>query len=152
MKHGRAFLIKFLSSLVLLYIILGLFNGMSFGNVFIITTALGIAAYVLGDMLILPRTNNTIATVADFLLAFMVIWLLSQTLTYGDGMFAESLMAALGVALFEYFFHRYLATNNMIGTREGTRIPGNLNYQTEASEELIIVSPDVRSNDDDNQN
>jgi hypothetical protein len=148
MKHVRAFLIKFLSSLVLLYIILGLFNGMSFGNVFLITTGLGIAAYVLGDMLILPRTNNNIATVADFLLAFMVIWLLSQTLTYGDSMFAESLMASVGVALFEYFYHQYLFKNNVVDSEEDNIIQGKLRFQTEASEELTPVRPDVRSTED----
>jgi hypothetical protein len=148
MKHVRAFLVKFVASLVLLYIILGLFNGVSFGNVLLITVVLGITSYVLGDMLILPRTNNTIATISDFLLSFMVIWLLSQSLTYGDTMFAESLLASLGVALFEYFYHKYLKTNHVVQGQEGTRIQGNFQFQTEISEELTPVRPDVRSSDD----
>lgn len=147
MKHVKALAIKFISSFILLYIILGIFNGMSFGNVFLITAVLGIASYIIGDMLILPRTNNTIATIADFGLAFMIIWLMSENLTVGDGMFAESLIASLGVSLFEYFFHRYLY-NNVINTHEENRLQGNLQYQTEASEELTPVRPDVRSNDD----
>ena len=151
MKHGKAFLIKFISSLILLYIILGLFNGVSFGNVFLITSVLGVTAYILGDMLILPRTNNNIATMADFLLAFMIIWLLSQTLTFGDSMFAESLMASLGVALFEYFFHRYLKNNHIIQQVE-SGLPANLQYQTEVSEELTPVRADVKSDDEDNEN
>jgi Protein of unknown function (DUF2512) len=147
MKHVKAMAIKFISSLVLLYIILGLFFDMAFSNVFLITLVLGVAAYLIGDMLILPRTNNTIATLADFGLAFFIIWLMSENLTYGDNQLVMSLIAALGVALFEYMFHRYLANN--ILPNDNPRQTNTLQYQTEASEELTPVKPDVRSNNDD---
>src|SRR5438309_8037770 len=109
MKHIKPLVIKFISSLVLLSIILGLFFGMSFGNVFLITLVLGVVAYVLGDLLILPRTSNIIATFADFGLAFLVIRFMSDILANGDAgdMFTMSLIAAIGVALFEYVFHKY---------------------------------------------
>jgi hypothetical protein len=148
MKHVRAMAIKFVSSLVLLSIILGLFYDMAFRNIFLITLVLGVAAYIIGDMLILPRTNNTVATIADFGLAFLIIWLMSENLTYGDNHFSMSLIAALGVALFEYMFHKYLA-NNVFPDR-GRRQPTRpLQYQTEASEELTPVRPDVRNKNND---
>jgi hypothetical protein len=148
MKHTKAMAIKFISNLVLLSIILGLFYDMAFRNILLITLVLGVAAYVIGDLLILPRTNNTVATIADFGLAFLIIWLMSENLTYGDNHFSMSLIAALGVALFEYMFHKYLA-NNVLPDRGQRQQTGQLQYQTEASEELTPVRPDVRTTDED---
>lgn len=149
MKHLKAIAIKFVSSLVLLSIILGLFFDMAFSNILLISLVLGVAAYIIGDLLILPRTNNTVATLADFGLAFLVIWLMSENLTYGDNHFSLSLIAALGVALFEYMFHKYLARN--ILPDRGRQQTTTLQYQTEASEELTPVRPDVRTDTDNNE-
>jgi hypothetical protein len=150
MKHVKALAIKFVSSLVLLSLILGLLYDMSFSNIFLITLVLGVAAYVIGDLLILPRTNNTVATIADFGLAFLIIWLMSRSLTYGDNHFSMSLIAAIGVALFEYMFHKYVA-NNVIPNKGGQQQTRPLQYQTEASEELAPVRQDVRSSNEENK-
>lgn len=136
MKHIKALAIKFISSLVLLYVILGMFYDMSFGNVFLITLVLGAVAYIFGDMLILSKTNNTIATIADFGLAFLLIWLMGESLTFGDSLIVPALLSAAGLALFEIFFHKYLA-NNVFDSREDRfNQTGTLRYQTETSEEL----------------
>jgi hypothetical protein len=145
MKHVRALAIKFISTLVLLYIILGVFNDVAFRNVFLISLVVSIAAYLIGDMFILPRTNNTIATLSDFGLAFAIIWFMSENLTYGDSMLGEAFTAALALGLFEFMFHRYLAKNILPDQESGERrYQGKLQYQTEASEELTPVRPDVR--------
>ncbi|MEK4069031.1 YndM family protein [Peribacillus sp. FSL R5-0717] len=143
MKHVKAFAVKFVSNLILLSIILGLFFDMAFRNIFLITLVLCAAAYFIGDLLILPRTNNTVATITDFGLAFVVIWLMSENLTYGDDELIMSLIAAIGVALFEYMFHRYLS-NNILPDKSTRQRPANtLQYQTEASKELTPVLSDV---------
>lgn len=147
LKHIRALAVKFLASMVLLYVILGLMYDMSFSNVFLISLVLGLASYVIGDLFLLPKTNNTIATLADFGLAFMIIWVLGESLTYGESLLLASLISAAGVAVFEYFFHKYVAG---IVLEDGERQYGNTGYQyqTEASEELYPVRPDVRSEED----
>jgi uncharacterized BrkB/YihY/UPF0761 family membrane protein len=152
MKHVKALAIKFVSSLVLLSLILGLLFDMAFSNIFLITLVLGVAAYLIGDLMILPRTNNTVATIADFGLAFLIIWFMSENLTYGDNHFSMSLIAALGVAIFEYMFHKYVA-NNVIKNQGGQKQQtGKLQYQTEASEELLApVRQDVRSSNEENK-
>jgi hypothetical protein len=105
-----------------------------------------VAAYLIGDMFILPRTNNTVATLADFGLAFAIIWFMSENLTYGDSMLGEAFTSALALGVFEMMFHRYLAKNILPDHDHGERRyqQGNLQYQTEASEELTPVRPDVR--------
>lgn len=147
MKHIRALAVKFLASLVLLYIILGLMYDMSFTNVFLISLVLGLASYVIGDLFLLPKTNNTIATLADFGLAFMIIWILGESMTYGDSLLLPSLISAAGIALFEYFFHKYVVGNVLEDSASENR-NANYQYQTEASEELYPVTPDVRSEED----
>jgi hypothetical protein len=150
MNHLKALAIKFIVSLVLLYMILGMFYDMSFGNVFLITLVLGVASYVIGDLFILPRTNNTVATLADFGLAFMLIWLMGESLTYGDSLFTASLISAAGVALFEYFFHKYMSNSVITRTENDQHRTGNLQYQTEASEELTpnLLSERIYDRDD----
>ncbi|WP_147534650.1 YndM family protein [Bacillus marasmi] len=152
MKHVKAMIIKFISTLAVLYVILGLIFDMSFGNVFLISLILGIAAYVIGDLLILPRTNNLIATIADFGLAFFIIWALIESVTTGENSVYPSFIAAISVALFELLFHRYMANNILESKNESGRRIGNLQYQTEASEELAPNHSDVRNTNDNKGN
>lgn len=141
MKHVTALAIKFISSLVLLYILLGVIYGLSFTNVFLITMVLGITSYLIGDLLILPRTNNMIATFSDFGLALIVIWVMTANLTTNQNTFAISLISALGIALFELILHKYVAKYVIDETpKEVGHQTEILQYQTEASEELYPES------------
>ncbi|MGM0875604.1 MAG: YndM family protein [Bacillota bacterium] len=138
MKHLWAMIIKFIASFALLFVILGIGFDLSFQNVLLITFILGAVSYVLGDLVILPRTNNTIATIADFGLSIVVIWLILASISdNGVSIFWASLIASVGVALFEYFFHKYMA-KNVLNKNEPTERKRNnsLQYQTEASEEV----------------
>lgn len=146
MEHVRAIVIKFFVSLALLYVILGLMYDMSFTNVLLISLVLSIASYVIGDLFLLPKTNNTISTLTDFGLAFMIIWIVGESLTYGESLLLPSLMAAAGIAVTEYFFHKYVSRSVFEkGEQYNT---ANYRFQTEASEELYPVKPDVRSDED----
>ncbi|UOE57629.1 YndM family protein [Bacillus sp. CMF12] len=146
MLHSKAISLKFMACLVLFYIILGKRYGMSFENIFIITALLVITSYILGDMLILRRTNNAVAAIADFGWAFLLIWFLSSILTLQDELISMSLAAAFGSAIFEYAFHLYLVRNLAETRVENDSIShGNLRYNTENSEDLTPLKPDGRS-------
>lgn len=151
MKHVIALAVKGIASLALLYLILGIMYGMSFGNVLFITLVLGIVAYIIGDMLILPRTNNLVASIADFGLALMVIWLMSAVLTNGGNLFSMSIIASLGVTLFEYFYHKYISTNVIDNSQAVKNYSGNLRYQTEASEELTPKREVIKNRKEDDK-
>ncbi|WNS73820.1 YndM family protein [Bacillus sp. DTU_2020_1000418_1_SI_GHA_SEK_038] len=148
MKHVKAFVLKFISCLVLLYIILGLFYGMSFGMVFLTSLTLAATSYILGDFLVLPRTNNFIATITDYVLAFFVIWSLSISLTLRENIVTMSLVAAAGVALFEIIFHRYMANQIITNMKTSPIRPRQLQFQTEASEELTPSETDLKIDED----
>lgn len=51
MKHVRALCLKFIVSLVLLYVVLTLFFGVPFGEMFVLTLFLGVISYLVGDLL-----------------------------------------------------------------------------------------------------
>ena len=151
MKHMKNLAIKFISILAVLFIILGIFYDMSFGNVLSISVVLTLASYLIGDLLILRRTNNTMATISDFALAFLVIWLMGENLTYGDSLIMPALIAAAGIALFETFFHKYVA-RQIHEANEQQNSSRNLRYQTEASSELTPRNTEVSNrNSDPNQ-
>lgn len=134
MNNVKAMAIKGISTLVLLYLILGAIYGMTFGNVLLVTIMLGIVGYI-GDVTILPRSNNFISTVGDFILAFAVVWIMTAILTTGGNLFTISFFSALAVAAFEYFFHKYMA-NHVLGENQHNQQQKNLQYQTEAAEEF----------------
>ncbi|MBY7145017.1 DUF2512 family protein [Virgibacillus sp. NKC19-3] len=141
MNHIKLFAVKFGGMLLMLYLILGLGYGMSFGNVFLISLVLGMVAY-LGDRLILPNMNNTVATIADFATAFLIIYFMSLGVTIGEGWFIASFVAAVGISVFEYFYHKYFKSEyNEVYRNKHNGLPKDTIMQTEASEETSPYDP-----------
>jgi uncharacterized BrkB/YihY/UPF0761 family membrane protein len=136
MQHIKALVLKTIATLALTFVILGLFFNYSFVNVLTLTILIGIISYVLGDLLLLPRTNNFTATISDFALAMLLTWFYLSNITVNENnVFIASVLTAIGIALFENFFHKYMVTN-VLRDKEPNQKVNNLRYQTEASEEL----------------
>ncbi len=109
MKHLTALLVKLGMVFIVLYVILGLFFGISLSNIFILSLFLTVIAYVLGDLGVLPRWGNLIATVSDFGLALLGIWLVSSyILGISIPVVTGVLTSAVLIAVGEWFFHKYL--------------------------------------------
>lgn len=140
MKHLRSLLIKFVLILAMTSVVFGFLYGVSFGDILTISLLLTMGAYLLGDMFILPAYGNTVATLADFGLAYFGSWLIGamiieQPIRIGVASFISAILIAAG----EVFFHRYLMRNvlteteqmkNRVGTYQATP-----SYQTEMGEE-----------------
>src|SRR5690606_17799522 len=117
MNHVIAFFIKFVMITAVLLIVLTWIFDVSFVDTLIISLGLTAIAYLMGDLLIFlnagkaddQSTRNTIATVCDFVLAFLVIWYVGQLIS---GTMAEmvtpALVSALVLAAGEWFFHIYM--------------------------------------------
>lgn len=73
----------------------------------ITATALTLIAYVIGDQLILRRTNVGIATIADAVLAYVVLWAAGSMMNW-DLSAGEILVMSLILGVAEWFFHRYV--------------------------------------------
>lgn len=124
MKHVKAILIKFVMIAVVLGIVLtGIFDG-EFEDTLLISLVLTVVAYIIGDLFILRKTGedrdrnadhnkrNTIATVSDAILAFLVVWIMGRNLFTDDSdVLMASIISAVIIAVGEWFFHKYLDKN-----------------------------------------
>ncbi|GIO29417.1 MULTISPECIES: DUF2512 family protein [Paenibacillus] len=68
---------------------------------------IGIVAYLLGDVMILPFTGNTVATIADAGLVFLMLWIIADV-TGWTLSFSEILLIAVLAGVFEYVYHIWL--------------------------------------------
>lgn len=127
MNHLKALVIKFLMiAVVLLIILTGIFD-VEFGDTLLISVVLTLVAYALGDLMIFRKTGgrsdntradhnqsdhtkrNAIATVADIVVAFLVIWLMGEVLFADtENLMTAAIISALVIGGGEWFFHKYL--------------------------------------------
>lgn len=109
MKHVKALGIKFLFISIILYSLLAIFQTASLTEIFIISVSVTALSYLLGDLLILPRFNNVIATIADFGLTFATVWILASMFIYSSTPIGiVSGFSALFISVAEALFHVYM--------------------------------------------
>jgi hypothetical protein len=96
---------------VVLWIILGIFTPVTFINIIYLSIAVTVISYVIGDLLILPATNNTAATIADFIIALAAIYLYNFLLVTKEITFWISIVSAAVIGIGEWFFHSYVHKN-----------------------------------------
>ncbi|KIO65846.1 hypothetical protein B4064_2415 [Caldibacillus thermoamylovorans] len=148
MEHLRSLVIKFVMITAMLAVVFGFLYGVSFGDILTISFILTITAYLVGDLLILPRFGNTAATIADFGLAYLGAWMIGamiieEPIRMGTASFLSAVLIAIG----EVFFHRYVV-NNVINDKDttqnrATNSQARPSYQTEMAEENY---PKVKNN------
>jgi uncharacterized protein YhhL (DUF1145 family) len=107
LKHIKAFSLKLVALLVLSFIILNIIFEMPGDSVFAIALITAILIYILGDLVILKNSGNMVATFVDAGAAFVISVAYLTAMTDGEAIVA-SFVFALGVALFETFFHNWL--------------------------------------------
>lgn len=118
MDHVKAILIKFVMLAAVIGIItVGIFD-YGFWDAMLMALILTFIAYLLGDLMLFrgsanpsdQKKRNMVATIADLVLAFAVLWLMG--VAFGEGNpFWASLVAAVVIAGGEWFFHKYLDKN-----------------------------------------
>lgn len=107
MKYTIPLLIKFVLITLVLGVVLWMF-GMSFANILylsVLTTVLSL----IGDLFVLPRYGNVVATLADFAIVFFVVLFGSAFLLGSvDRVGWAAITPAVLIALTEAFLHKYL--------------------------------------------
>ncbi|WP_047982220.1 YndM family protein [Ornithinibacillus contaminans] len=139
MNYVTSFILKFIMTTVILWIILGLFYDVSFLNILLTSIILSVISYI-ADVYILPYVSNFWATIADFGLAFAGIWIIAEFFYAANDSFADAaLISAIFIAVGEYFFHRYMKSqviDDRVSTSPSTLNISNKRMQTEFSSEL----------------
>ncbi|MBJ8027390.1 YndM family protein [Bacillus cereus group sp. N21] len=142
MKHIVALLIKYTASSAVLLMILSIFQGVSIPRALFISLVITGVAYLIGDLFILPKYGNTVATIVDFGLSFLGIWVLTYFLTNVNvprGITAASFWSALLIGVVEILFHIYMK-RLVLQEDNHLRVSSNAyhrRYATEFSEEYI---------------
>ncbi|WP_078544121.1 YndM family protein [Litchfieldia alkalitelluris] len=148
MKHLKALGIKFIVISIVLLSVLTIFSNATIGGVLVISAMVTGVSYIIGDLFILPRLGNMIATIADFGLAFASVWILSAIfIGTAFPILTASVFAAIFISLGEALFHAYMQSrvlneennNDNIKLHEDLREKQTHNafhrYQTEFGEE-----------------
>lgn len=117
MKHVYALLIKFVAIAIVLEIILGMLTNLYFMEILYVALAVTLVAYVIGDLLILPISNNTVATLADAGLTVFIIYIFNFVWINSIITFTTALIAGVLVGLTEWIFHKYVY-NHVFPDRE----------------------------------
>lgn len=138
MEHVKALIIKFIMVTAVLWVILGLFFGVDFGEIITISVILTPLAYVIGDLLVLRYFNNMMATIADFGLSFITIWLIgAAVINEPISVATASLISALAISVGEWFYHSYVNAQVFDGQNKDNRTL-NESFSTEFAEETDV--------------
>lgn len=112
MGHIAALIIKFLMIGVVMGIVQGAWFGWTFSAILITTVLMTFISYIVGDLWILPKSNNITASSADFGISLIGIWVIGSLLFnqpfYGIGHLTSAFVAAIVIAVGEWFFHLYV--------------------------------------------
>lgn len=111
MKHIYALLIKIVMVTIVLTIVLGMLTYLSYSEIFVVSAVVTIAAYIIGDLMILPVSNNTVATICDIVLAAVTIFIFNYVWPNRSISFWDATIAAIVLGIGEWFFHKYVARN-----------------------------------------
>lgn len=142
MKHTKLVVVKFVISFAILFVVLGLGYGLALQNILLINLV-SILSYFIGDLIILPRTNNIITAIIDSAIAFAVIYLMGDVLTVGGDPLTAAFLTAIAIGVFELFFHRYVANNLELDTETRESTPAKFHQMDLTTEAAHEISPDI---------
>lgn len=107
-KTATALLVKFIMTYVAAGIALGLVVSNPWGWILLVALIGTAMNYLVGDLYVLPKFGNIVASLGDGIMAALVAYIISLIVAVFDvGWMALALFAVL-VALGEFFFHQYL--------------------------------------------
>jgi hypothetical protein len=109
MKYIYAFIIKFIMVAVILQVLLYLMTQLSFREILMISFAVTLVSFFIGDLLILGVSNNTTATVSDAVLTFLTVFVFNYMGGYERIDFIDALVCAIIVAVGDWIFHKFMA-------------------------------------------
>jgi hypothetical protein len=146
MRHLIALALKYVLFATVFFAIVPLFLRISSAELLWFSLWMTLVAYALGDLYLLPRFGNLSATIADFGLAFVGVWIGIGAFYDGSGpavlnaAFFSALLAAFGEVLFHAYVHRFILSG-----QEEEKVPlQGREWQMETAEEF-----DVRRETDD---
>ena len=125
MRHISALIIKFIMTAVILEIVLNIMTDLTFGQILWLSLITTVLSYAIGDLIMLPLSNNTVASITDALIAFVVLYMANIWLDYTRVGIVDAIISALVLGVGEYFFHKDV--HRMIFSRDVRRMCSLIN-------------------------
>jgi hypothetical protein len=139
MKTTIALIIKFIVTMAAAWISFMVFGTVAFWTVAIIAAVGTVLNYLIGDLLVLPRFGNVIASIVDGILGGALAWLILAYTPVTYAYMNSVYIFAVIVAAAEFFFHMYLLSAHVIEkkkTDEDFYKKSKISYSTETGSEL----------------
>lgn len=138
MKTAVAIIVKFFVTLAIAWISFMLFGTASFWTVLTIAAAATLLNYLIGDLLVLSRFGNIIASIVNGVIGGALAWivLLYSPVTYYY--MTSVYIFAVIVAVAEFFFHMYLISAHIVDRKKADAdlYSNKISYNTETGSEL----------------
>lgn len=113
-KTATALVIKFIMTLAFAWIAFGFVEGNAFSWILTLGIIATAANYLLGDLIVLPKFGNIVASFGDgvmgALVAYIMALLVPAFLVSGVSLLIFLILIAIG----EYFFHQYLLKTDKV--------------------------------------
>lgn len=109
-NHTKSISVKLPILVIVFYFVLSVGYEIQWYHSVWIALVVGLVAYILGDYIILRKSGNIVATIADLGLTFLLTWFFVGTVRdeFGGDTIWMSFYVALIVAVVEYFYHIWL--------------------------------------------
>lgn len=153
MKHLKGLSIKFIFTAIVVYSIFGIFYDASLWRLFWMSILVTGVSYIIGDLVILPKFGNLIASIADFGLAFLSFWVLGNLLIdLTISVVSAALFASVFMAVTEGLFHMYMTEQVLESVPKGEATPYSAEgLRTEFADESNKETFEKDYKDEDNQ-
>lgn len=113
-RTASALAIKLAMTLVLAWISIGLIDRNPTIWVFLIAIIATVVNYVIGDLMVLPNMGNTVASVANGVMAAIVAWIVSLMVIRVQTTLTGLAVFGILIAVGEYFFHQYQLSSDEV--------------------------------------
>lgn len=134
MDHLKVLGIKLIVTSIIVLSLFGILFNASLINLFLISLLVTGISYLIGDLLVLRKYGNIVASIADFPLAFFSLWMLGNLfIETGLPTVMLSLTGAFFITLCEPLIHAYMQNKFSDNVREN--LPTMNQLQTEFAEE-----------------
>ncbi|KZE67670.1 hypothetical protein AWM68_18015 [Fictibacillus phosphorivorans] len=150
MEQAKVIIMKFIVCLIAFWIGLDLFFDATLSDVISFAATTTAITYIIADRILLPRIGKTNTLMAEFILAYLVVWIFGSILLNGYLQIAWGSVISAGIiTATEVFVHQYLL-KHIKGTekkpRQQRRFRPGFRYATEFAEEQ---DPRGKKNKDD---
>jgi len=112
LRRIYALIIKIVLNAIILEFTLRMLTNLTFADILYISVIVTAITYVIGDIIVLPASNNVIATITDISITVIGIYMFNFLWDIVEISFMEALVSGIAIGFGAWFIHKYIVDNN----------------------------------------